>query len=804
MNMKKILLYGILVLAGLLARAPQAWAQSTVTGRILDSRQQGVSYATIVLKLGERVVHSALTDETGAFRLTGIRPQTYNLQVLVLGFAPYTQSLALVNTAAPLALEPVLLQAAAQGLGEVVVTAQRPLLEQKPDRVTMHLDGSPLAAGNDGYSLLAMAPSVQLRDGRLTFRGKSGVLVLLNGKRLPGATLESVLASIPGDQIERIELISNPSAKYDADAAGGVIEIYTKRSKERGWSANIGGNLSQGYRTAEGINAGWRASSPRLDATATASFSNRDGRELGYENRQLYNGRTLVGSLHQDNSFLTTIRNGNLTASLGYHLTERNTLGLEVQQTRSTLDGQGILSAVIHQPEGLSTARSANNLGLQVNLANYNLFYKRDFDKRGSSLLTSGNYARYVSQQQQTFDQLAQAVGASNPTRSVLRNSAPATYNIYTGAVDYTRVWEGGLRLETGLKYTQTHNASNQFVQVLSTDGWQDQSGPTNSQLGYLEQVSAGYLSLSSTRGKLGVQAGLRAEQTHYHVLGGIDSTYFNLFPNLRADYKASKDFTTSLAYVRNINRPAYENLIPYELFINNYTSRRGNARLQPEYAHNLSWNNLYKGFGLQLAYTQTTNAISTVYLYNPATLRFVLTQQNLRARHLASATLTAPVQLAKWWNSSNSASLLYQTLSFPDPLQEHVLATKSKLYYTVSSDNTFPLTHGWTALLYGEYSSPYFSGLLDYGPYAYVRLGLRKMLLDKRATLKLEVLDLLYTSNVRVSTDVVPVVNEGLTKTDTRRVRLSFTYKFGKTDMKTKPTQGRSNGAELNRLGGN
>lgn len=804
--MKNLLRNSTIFLAGLLGLLtghPEAQAQSTVTGRVVDQQKQtGVSYATVVLKAGDQVVLSTLTDETGAFRLTGIRPQAYRLNVLMLGFAPYAQDLPLVAGAPPLTLVPLPLQAAAQNLTEVVVTGQRPLLEQKPDRVTMNIDGSMLAAGNDAFSILAMAPSVQIREGQLTFRGKPGALVLLNGKRLPGTTLESVLASIPGDQIERIELISNPSAKYDADAAGGVIEIYTKRSKEWGWNANLGGNVSQGFRTAEGLNGGWRTSSPKLDLTASASFTNRDGRERGYENRVLYDGRAPAGSLYQNNSFLTTVRSGSLNGSLSYHLTDQSTLGLDIQQVRSTLDGQGVLSALINQPAGLITSRSANDLGLQVNLASYNLFYQRNFDKLGSGLLVASNYARYGNNQQQTFDQQLQSPGAGPPTSLVFHNSAPATYNIYTGAVDYTRVWNAATRLESGLKYTSTDNASRQDAQVLTAAGWQDQPGTPYARLGYQERVGAGYLNLHHTRGKLAVQLGLRAEQTHYSVVGGIDSAYFNLFPNLRADYQRSKDYTISLAYAKNINRPAYGNLIPYELFLNNYTSRRGNARLQPEYAHSFSWNNLYKGFGLQLEYTQTTNAISTVYLYNPATLRFILTQQNLRARHLATANLTAPVQPAKWWTMSNTASLLYQALSFPDPLQESQIVTKDKLYYTVSSDNTFALGKGWTAQFYGEYNSASFNGLLDYGVYSYTRLGLKKSLLEKRASLKLEVLDLFYKSNVLISSNVVPVVTESLNQNDTRRVRLSFTYKFGKADLKSKAVNSKSNAAELNRLG--
>lgn len=793
------------LVAALLAAPLTTLAQSTLTGQVLDQQTQaGVSFATLVLKTPGptgTVVNSTLADEAGHFTFKGLKPGSYQLNVLMLNYAPFAQDLSLAAGAPPLALGTLKLAPAAQALTEVKVIGQRPLLEQKPDRVTMNVAQSVLAAGNDGYSILSMAPAVQLRDGHLTFRGKSNVLILLNGKRLPGANLESVLASLPGDQIERIELISNPSAKYDADASGGVIEIYTKRSADAGWTANLGGNLSQGYRTGEGVNGGLRASNAKFDFSASGSVSNRDGIERGYENRTFFAGRTPAGTLRQNNDFETTIRDGSLAGSLNYHFDDRNTVGVDVQAVKSSIDAAGLINAAIEEPLGRTNSISRNNGRMAIDLRSYNLFFQRKLDKQGSSLLATANYAQFVSRQQQTFDQYLQGARDSAGTSSVFRNSAPATYNIYTGALDYTKVLSATTRLESGLKYTGTYNTSQQQAELLTDGQWQPAPTTPFSQLGYREQIGAGYASLSRSYGKLALTAGLRAEGTRYQVRTGVDSSYFNLFPNLRADYKASPNYTTSLAYARNVNRPAYENLIPYELFINNYTSRKGNARLRPEYANSFSWNNLYKGFGLQLAYTRTTNAIAQVYLYEPTTLRFVLTPQNFRERHLATVTLTAPVQVAKWWSINNTASVLYQQLSLPDVMEPAAIFTKHKVYFTASTDHSFTLGQGWTAQIYGAYGSPSFSGLLDYGSYSNVRAAVKKTLLHNQASLKLEVMDIFYQANVRVSSEVVPIVTDGLNRTDTRRVRLSFTYKFGKTSLKGHQVQTKANVDELNRL---
>ncbi|OGX90171.1 hypothetical protein BEN49_07405 [Hymenobacter coccineus] len=786
-----------------------AAAQQELKGQAFDQHNQApLSYATVVLKAGNaegRVVQSTLADETGHFSLKIGAPGGYQLSVLMVGFVTYTQQLQLVVGKPALDLGPLGLQTAVQKLDEVVVTGHQPLIEQKLDRVTMNVGASVLAIGNDAYNILAMAPAVQLIDGRITLRGKSNVLILLDGKRLPRNTnLETLLASIPGDQIDRIDLISNPSAKYDADASGGVIEIYTKRSKGLGWAANVGANASQGYRSAGGINGGVRASTAKLDITASGSYTHRGNVERGYQNRTLYQGAVPVGSFAQAiNWDRETIENSNFDGSLNYHLNPRNTIGVDAQLLHASLTGGGLVSTTIAEAPGTTFSNSLNNTSLRADLASYNVFYRRSLDTLNSSLTLASNFARYVVGQQQTFDQSLLSPGQPAGVRNQFRNTAPATYSLYTSEADYVKKWSAALSLETGIKYTHTVNSSSQVTETLTNDGWAAQPLGVLGQLGYQEHIAAGYLNLNHTAGKLSTQVGLRAERTQYRVISGIDSSYFNLFPNVRADYKVSDQYSTSLAYAKNINRPSYSSLIPFELFLDNYNSSRGNAYLQPEYTHGFSWNQLYKGYGLQLGYTRTSGAISSLFLYDPAHQRLIMTERNFRERHLSSATLTVPLTPAKWWNSSNTVGVLYQELSYPDPFTDGLVRTKYKTYYTASSDNTFLLGKNWTLQMYGVYDSPTFNGLLDYGSYSYVSLGAKRAFWNKKAALKLDVADLFYQGGQRrTSADVIPVVSDGLLRNDTRRVRLSFTYKFGKTDLAGKRTQTKGNAAELNRLG--
>jgi len=776
----------------------------TITGRVLDQQtQEALPFANVVLKTPDnQLVQTTLTNEQGSFTLKAVAPGDYQLQVLQMGFANHSQPVQLVAGTPTLDLGSLTLAAAALNLAEVVVTGRKPLIEQKPDRVSMNVDGSLIAGGNDAYNILAMAPSVQLVDGNLSFRGKSNVLILLDGKRLPGANLETVLASIPGNQIDRIELISNPSSKYDADASGGVIEIYTKRSQELGWTANVGGDVRQGYRTGVGLNGGVRVSTLKFDLAASGSMVRREGFERSTTRRTFYEGRTPADSLSQSGDINKVSRDGSFNGSFNYHPDAKTTVGFGIDVLTGNLAGSGWARADLVQPVGLTRSDIQQDVLLRDAFTNYTTFYQHKLDTLGSVLLLNGNYSTYTNRQGQTFDQLIQGPSDLVGVPSRFRNFIPASYYIYTGAADYTKVWSPKTRLETGFKYTDTRNESRQNAETMTDGSWMPRELTPYSQLGYRERVAAGYFSLSHTINKLALQAGLRAERTHYQVVSGIDSSYLNLFPNVRADYSPSADYTASLSYAKNIRRPAYESLIPYERFVDTYTTIRGNASLRPEYQHSFSWNNLYKGYGLQLAYTQTMEAISTVYIYNETDLRFVKTFLNLPRHHLTTATFTAPVVPTKWWTMNNSVGVLHQQLSFPDPLDSTTPYAKRRTTLNLSSDNTFTWGKDWSVRVYGLYNSPSFNGWIDYDAYSYVSVGVRKSFWEKRASLNLQVVDMFYQLNFRTSSSIVPVVMEDITRNDTRQVRLAFTYTFGKADLKNKRIDPKSNADEVNRLG--
>jgi len=780
------------------------FAQNTIKGKVVDENKIPVPFATITLKIkvaDTLTKRNVISNKTGEFSIADIRDGSVELTVSSVGFISINQTINfdqnhLAN------LPELMLHDDRQTLSGVTISAKKPLIQQKTDRLIMNVQGSVLASGNNAYDILAMAPSVQLMNGKLTMDGKSNVLILLNGKRLPGATLESVLGSLSGEQIERIEFISNPSSKYDASASGGVIEIYTKRNSQMGWTANAGGNLARGYRTGGGGDADFRLNTQKWDFGVSASYVQKGHIERGYSDRDLYLGKTRIGDFTQHMDLSSgSMTDKSLNGSIGYQINKNNTLGADVNLIRSKLNGSGNLDAVINENQNRITTNTFNDVLLQVGFSNYNIFYKAVLDSLGSNFLTTANYARYTSGQQQEFKQRTIDENAGSMTDSQFRNNAPAKYDIYTGTADYTRNFKNSSKLEAGLKYTLTENHSNQLTEVYQNGTWTESNNGLR-ELGYSEKIYAGYLNFNHKIGKFSFQAGLRAEQSSYKVTGGIDSSYFNLFPNLRIDYKVSKEYSSSVAYSRNINRPSYDNLIPYDLYIDNYTVSRGNAYLRPEYKQAFSWNHLYKKYSLRLAYTRTSDALTSTLFYDEQNFRFIQTQSNFLTQNLFSAALSVPVKITSWWDMNNRAAIYSKDLNYPSAFDPNEVLTRSKTYYSLHTLNTFIFKDGLSAELSAYYNSPTIDGIYTYGAYSNVSAGLKKTLFAGRGSVKLDVSDIFYQNNLVISTHIIPTVTSGINRMDTRRVRLSFRYSFGGNGSKKRQNEHtKGNTDEINRL---
>jgi len=768
-----------------------------IHGFVADDKGISIPYVSVsVLNAGGTIIKGGMSDANGRFTLN-VPAGTYILQASMMSYKPYRHELKVISE---LDLGKIVLENDATSLSEVKVTGRKKLIDQQTDRMIMNVGSSVLAAGNSAYNILSMAPSLQVSGGSISMQGKSNVLILLNGKKLPGTTLEDLLSSIPGDQIDRIEIITSPSSKYDADASGGVIEIYTKKTDKPGWNGNLSGNVSRGKRSAGGLNTGVNVHSKKIDFNLSGGYSRAGHYETGYDNRVLFSGREAYGTLNQTKDLqIGNRQTGNISGGLNLAIDNHQTIGLSVDWIHATAAVMGGVQTAITGVDTAANSRIGVDNNNKLTFSNYNLFYKNITDTNGSNLIITFNYADYFSSRNQLFSQYDYT---GNDIAQSVNNFTPANFDIYTGSADYVKIFSEQTSLEGGIKYNYTKNSSSQ-QSLLITDGQvSDTSDPMFSNLGYRENITAAYLNLNHKMGNLSLQAGLRGEKSDYDVVNGLDSAYFNLFPNIRFDLTTGADFTSSLGYARNINRPAYENLIPYVVLLDNYTTRVGNPFLRPEYAHTFTFYESFKQYGFSMVYTLTNNTISQMLYYDQNSLKFTKTMDNFRKKHLFLVNLTIPVQVGRWLQSNNRLSGFYQNLQYPDPFSAAALLKRDKSYFNISSYNSFMINKNLSAEASASYMSASMEGIYDYGAYSNITVGVKKDIWNKRAFLKLDVSDIFFDNNRLMTTNAAPLITRSISRNDTRRLRLSFRYNFGGSAVKRKNSNPKGNKDELDRLG--
>lgn len=771
----------------------------TVHGIVTDEAGKPVPYVSIALNSpapAGKLIKGGISDVNGRFTL-GILPGSYDLVISMMSYRSYRSP---VTVGTDTDLGNIKLSDDATHLSEVTVTGRKALIDQRSDRVVMNVGSSVLAAGNTAYNILAMAPSLQVIGGSISMQGKSNVLILLNGKKLPGTTLEDLLSSIPGDQIDRIEIITNPSSKYDADASGGVIEIYTKRTAAMGWNGNVTGNLSKGHRAGGGLNGGINIRAKKIDLSLSGGYTKAGHYETGYDNRLLYRGTEQYGTLDQTKDLQTGNRQTrNFSGSLNFLIDTSQTIGVSVDWINATAAVKGEINTALSADNAVTNSKIGVDNHNKLTFANYNFYYKNVLDRKGSNLLFTANYADYFSSRNQLFNQYNDSGTAITEG---INNFTPAYFDIYTGSLDYTKVFSKTTSLDGGIKYGYTKNSSRQESSTIVNNTAENTSDPALSDLGYKEKISAAYLNFNHEFGKFSFQAGLRAEHSQYDVQNGIDSSYFNLFPDVRLDLVTGKNFSSSIGYSKNINRPAYDNLIPYVVLLDNYTSRVGNPFLKPEYAHTFSFYEKFKKYSLRAAYTLTNNTISQMLYYDQSTLRFTRKVDNFRKKHLVSVNLAIPVQVGSWLQSNNSITGFYQNLQYLDPFLNTEMLKRDKTYVNLSSYNSFIISKNLSLEAAASYTSASMEGIYDYGAYSNVNFGIKKDFWSKKAFVKLDVSDLFYDNNRLMTTNMAPLVTRSISRNDTRRVRVTFRYMFGSNGAKNKNVKQQGNSDELGRLG--
>ena len=805
--MKKIylLMIAFLTSISLLAEANRG-KQIDINGTVLDEQRKPIDYATVGLfKLSDSsLVKTAMTTPEGKFSFPNIVAGSYYIKINMMGYQIYKGKSFVVGETA-LTLPDILLKADSKTLNTVSVTAVKPLLERKADKMVMNVENSSVAVGSSALEVLQRAPGVTVdQNDRISMQGKQGVLIMLDGKQtyMSQADVANLLRNMQSSEIETIELITNPSSKYDASGNSGIINIKTKRSKNGGangsfvagtaYGKNLRGNtgLNLNYRT-KGVNVfgsynfnkGARSNIINIDRVANATstdpatyFSQKGGDDRDFENNNFKVG---VDFFLNKNNTIGVLANGYLNS--GVEKANNHTyIGKSFTQVDSTLT-------------------TTNNQKSSYRNFSYNLNYKSILDTTGMELSADADYSRYNGRDYaELVNELLFPNGSPVKPIGRLRNNSPSTIDIKAVKVDYTFPINKTTKFEAGIKSSWVETDNDLRAEEFRTNAWQNDTRRSN-RFVYDENVNAVYSNFSKQFKNTSVQLGLRMEQTNSKgnlitTNNVVERSYWDFFPTVYVQQTLSKNHQLGASYGRRIDRPSYDALNPFIYFLDEYTYNQGNPFLKPQYTDNFEMNYTFmQKYFLNVGYSVTNDAITEVILPNEERKALFQTNENLQTQTVLSANLTVPVTIKKWWTMSNNLNVFHMAFETPN-LNGQALKT-GQTSYQFRMQNNFIIMDGLTAELNANYESPLTYGTLDLEERAYIDFGISKAILKKKGSLKFAVSDVFDTNRTRLKSAYPGLSYNLYQKNETQLFRLNFTYRFGKNEIK--PARRRSTGTE-------
>jgi iron complex outermembrane receptor protein len=770
-------------------------------GTLRDVKAQPVPFASVLLLTAPDsvLVTGSTADVRGDFVLPNLAARTYLLRVSAVGYVPCRQRLTLA-AGQTLNLGTLILSADAAALREVVVTGTPPRLQVDGDKLVVNVAASPTQAGLNALEVLARVPGVTVNRGseQVLLRNQPPLLMLDDRPvRLSAEQLGQLLRSLRSDDIATIEVIQNPSARYEAAGTGGILNIRTKKAQRYGsyYTAQVGGayghfgELGSTPQHQQSLTYSRRG----RQASVYASLSNADNQTIGeqWRDQQLLESGQPVTHRQSDDRTRSRLRTQRLTVNAEWYATARTTLSVQAQQLWS-LDQYELRGTLLDQPVAgpgyeLHTAQQRQTQQLYTTLS-AQLVQRLDSLGRQLTLSLDGAYLR----QALTSDFAYRTYVPAPPALSEQAENhlaSPFTSPIFTAKADYLHPTRRGLRYETGLQLTRTDNR-NPFSSDFAP-------GPLHQDyFRFVEVIGAGYGQASGQLRSIKWQAGLRAEQT---VADGYDQAgaavvarrYLNLMPSASLSRPLGPRQQLTLSYSRRLDRPNYYQYSPFQRFTGRYEYRQGNATLLPFLTHTVALRHVWKdAIVTTLSYDRATQVFSSYYILDQTTVpgqTLVCTSfTNIAPRQVAWYHLngTVPLDPTRWLHLDLSywyAYRVYQVL-----VNDGEVNTRTPAFGgTVTATTTLP--RQWVVEVEADALSGEAMGAFERSrPAASVDFGLRKTFAHQRATFKLNLSDAFDLYRYRVRYDAPELQASNVSRGTNRVLRVLLTYSFGNANART------------------
>ncbi len=709
----------------------------------------------------------------------------------------------------------IVLKAKSDLLKDVTVTSKKPPIQFLPDKTVMNPEASITNGGATLMDVLEKSPGITIaKDGNIIMKGKPAVTVFIDGKptQLSGQDLQSYLSGISASQIDVIELIENPGAKYDASGNAGIINIKLKSNRVKGFNGSLNVSAAQGIypKTGNSLNLNYR--------NGKVNWFMNYGMRASKEKMNLYTLRKYFNTKNEDSVLLeqpninrNRIDAQNLKTGFDFFVNYKTTLGLVFNGgifNRKSISYASIdwMDPNHHIDSSINTTGENNSRFRRYGL---NLNGKHKIDEQ-TELTVDLDYVRFTNNGDQNYQTQLTTPGSEI---QITKGSIPSKLDIVTAKADYSRHFRSFL-LEAGLKtaINKTDNLAEYFYNNGNT--WQPDLSRSNHFL-YDEKISAAYASVDAEKGKWHWQTGLRYEYTFYkaHQLGNaivkdsaFSRNYGSLFPSGFLSYQADSNNMITFRLGRRIDRPAFQTLNPFQTILNKYTYESGNPYINPQYTWNFSLVHTYKQvLTTELSYSYLKDYFSQIFIIDTNSSNvnkniIVYTRGNVGSFQNFGITETFQQAITKWWNLTVVAAFNHKIIK--GVVWAPIEARISQL--NVSINNQLQFKKGWGFELSGYYQTKSQIDLQEWlKPQGELDAGISKLIMKNKGTLKLSIRDITWFQNYSGYSTFQNSYEPFTIKWDSRVVRLSFGWRFGKA---MKPVNRSEGGAtdEINRASGN
>jgi len=780
---------------------------------VVNEQKNVLSGSTVYLLTPDSVViHSGAANASGIIEFKDLNAGKYLARASQTGHEDgYSKWIDLEkNTSSS---DIIILQPKIGLLQDVTVVSKKPFVQFLPDKTIINPEANISNAGATVMDILEKSPGITVgKDGSIIMKGKPSVTVLIDGKptQLSGADLQAYLSGISASQIDVVELIENPGAKYDASGNAGIINIKTKANRQKGFNGSMNLSIGEGMypKTGNSINLNYR--------NGKVNWFLNYGIRASNEKQNIYTLRKYFNTNNEDSVLLeqpnftkNSMLGNNLKTGFDFFISKQTTLGLVFtggifDRNASSYSDINWMDPNYHIDSSINTW-GENNLEFKRGGVNLNGKHKID---ESSELSVDLDYVKFTINGDENYQTQLVAPGS---TVSATKGNTPSRLNIVTAKVDYSQRFKQ-LLLESGLKtaINKTDNLADYYY--YDNNNWLPDLSRSNHFL-YNEKISAAYTSVDAEKGKWHWQAGLRYEFTSYkaHQLGNavvkdsaFNKNYGSLFPSAFVSYQADSNNMFTIRLGRRIDRPPFQNLNPFLTTLNKYTYEGGNPYIKPQYTWNFALAHTYKQMlTTEFSYSYLRDYFSQIFIIDSNISNvnkniIIYTRGNVGSFQNFGITETFQQAVTKWWNLTAVAVFNHKIIK--GVVWAPIKAEVSQV--NVSLNNQFQLKKGWGFELSGYYQTKSQIDLQEWlKPQGEMDMGISKQIMKNKGSLKLSLRDLTYFQNYSGYSTFQNAHEPFVIKWDSRVLRLSFSWRFGKA---MKPVNRSEGGAtdEINRAG--